>query len=59
MSRIFEEVGVAVEHLGISPTQFWQLPVSDQSLMIAYYRVKNVIEAYEMHLSKPKSGKKK
>lgn len=57
-SRIFEEIGVAVEQLGIVPSEFWAKPKTDQALVIAYFRVKSTISAYEDHINKPKPSKK-
>ena len=53
-SRVYEEVGIAVEKLGIDPFDFWTLPKESQATIIAYYRAEATIRNYEEYLARPK-----
>ena len=52
-SRVYEDVNVAIA-TGHSH-DFWELPENTQALLIARYRVKGSIEAYEQELDRRKA----
>ena len=49
-SRLFEDVSVALDSGLGAPSNLWNLEAQDQAFVIAYYRVKGTIQAYEDHL---------
>lgn len=46
-SQVFEEVGIALEKLHMTPAQFRALPVEQRAEIIAYNRVAETYAAYE------------
>jgi hypothetical protein len=53
-NRLLEEIDVAAE-MGQSPSWFWGQSRQDQAFILARFRVKRTLEAYEMELSKKAS----
>ena len=55
---IFEQVGVAIEQR-LLPSAFWDADPLDKAMIVAYYRTKSTIEAYEHHLSVQEQEKRR
>ena len=56
-SKTMEEVGVAIE-LGITPSQFWGLKESDQAYLLAFFRVKGSMQAFDSMQEEKKASQK-
>lgn len=56
-STVFEEVGIALEKLHISPAQFRALPVEQRAEMIAWNRVADTMAAYEALLHEEEAAR--
>lgn len=50
-NRVLEEVDVALE-MGVTPTEFWMKSRSDQTYILARFRVKRAMEAFETEVEK-------
>jgi len=57
-SKIFEEVGVAVEH-NMTPSQFWALPETDRAYLVAYERTKSTMSSWAHHQAEKASKRRR
>lgn len=53
-NRIYEDVSVALEN-NMAPSRFWDMEEDDKAMLLAYYRTKGTIEAYEHHLAEKRA----
>ena len=56
-NRLFEDLSYCAEH-GIPPLTFWGYAREEQAMLLAYFRAKGSIQAYEQLLAEKEAKKK-